>query len=72
MRSPAKKLYILLCFKLSTFTHIINLAALHLFLTLQFKPMDVHNVIKVTVLWHTSSYMFWAPRAHHQGVHNCT
>jgi hypothetical protein len=24
------------------------------------------------ILQHTSSYMFWALLAHHQGAHNCT
>jgi hypothetical protein len=40
---------------------------------LQFEQTNAHNFIEVTViLQHTSSYMFRASLAHHQGAHNCT
>jgi hypothetical protein len=39
---------------------------------LQFEPMNAHNFIEVTViLQHTSSYMFRASLAHHEGAHSC-
>jgi len=39
---------------------------------LQFKPTNAHNFIKVTILQHTSCYMFCDSLAHHQGTHSCT
>jgi hypothetical protein len=41
-------------------------------LILRFKRMTAHISAKVTLLQHTSSYMFLASVAHHQGAHNFT
>ena len=39
---------------------------------LQFGPRHAHSFIKVTILQHSTCYMFWASLAHHQGAHNWT
>jgi hypothetical protein len=41
-------------------------------LLLQFEQTHVHNVIKVTILHHTSCYTFQASLVHRQGAYSCT
>ena len=41
--------------------------------SLQFKPTNAHNLIKITIiLQNTSSYPFRVSQAHRQGAHSCT